>query len=89
MHVMTLEAEVGSDDFVHLDLPVNLPPGKVDITLEIQPRAKETKLPSLPKLVARSRQERFEELTRLLRLGLGGINWEAIKESRKDDENRY
>ena len=31
MHVMTLEAEVGSDGFVHLDLPVDLPPGRVEI----------------------------------------------------------
>ena len=56
---------------------------------EIQPKTKANKLHNMPKSVTRLQQERFEELTRLLRLGLGGITWEAIKESRKDDENRY
>ena len=89
MQTMTLEAEVSTDGMIHLDLPVNLPPGTVDVQLEIQQKANSGIPTAVHKSLLESRQERFDEILRLLRLGLAGVAWEEIKQGRIDDENRY
>lgn len=39
MQTLTLETEIQPDGLLRFDLPTNLPPGKVDVVLVIQPQA--------------------------------------------------
>lgn len=88
MQVMTLEAEVDAHGFVHLDLPVDLPPGRVEVEVKIQPRRIHHKNGTAKKTI-RSQQELWAEFERLTRIAFQGVTWEEIKEGRRDDENRY
>ena len=48
MRTLTLETEVQPDGLLRFDVPTNLPPGKVDIVLVIQPQtAAQPPYPSL------------------------------------------
>ena len=44
MKILTLEAEIGADGVLHLNIPVDLPPGKVEGVLVMQPCQESKKL---------------------------------------------
>jgi hypothetical protein len=53
MKTLTIETEVQTDGRLHLDLPTNLAPGKVEVVLVIQPQ--EPSAPPYPTLEGRWR----------------------------------
>lgn len=89
MKKMTIEAEITENKMLHFDLPVDLPPGKVNVVVEIQPLANGIHKNGAQQPVKKSQQELWAEFERLTRLAFAGVTWKEIKEGRQDDENRY
>ena len=89
MQTMSLEVDVSEDRMLHLDIPVDLPPGKVELVLVMQPATNGAKQNGVHKSIQKSQQQLWDEFGKLTQFVFKDMTGKEIQKGRKDDENRY